>query len=129
MKFLVYCDFAFFGVPSSCPESLLFLSDPPRYLRPVKYSANCFGLTSYLSCIFLWVVPVVNLVRVLNASVAAMSRNGLFLFSFFINSDEGDGVIEYSIIYHLLIVQSLLLMCWPQVRLGILPRFLLVSVV
>ena len=98
MMFLFYCVSAFFDVPSSCPESLLFLSDPPRYLRPVKYSANCFGLTSYLSCIFLWVVPLVNLFRVLNASVAAMSRNGLLIFSFFINSDEGAGVIEFSIL-------------------------------
>ena len=100
IKYLVlnYCVFAFFGVSSSFPESLLFLSDPPRYLRPVRYSANCFGLTSYLSCIFLWVVPVVNLARVLNASVAAMSWNGLLLFSFFISSDEGDGVMEYSIL-------------------------------
>ena len=96
--FLFYCVFAFFVVPSSCPESLLFLSDPPRYLHPVKYSANCFGLTSYLSCIFLWVVPLVNLFRVLNASIAATSQNGLLIFSFFINSDEGAGVIEFSIL-------------------------------
>ena len=44
--------------PSSWPDSLLFLSMPPKYFRLVMQVASCFALTLYHSCIFLCIVPL-----------------------------------------------------------------------
>ena len=62
--------------PSSVPDSLLFLSAPPRYFLPVMQATSCLAHTAW--CLF----P--KMLLILYAHVAANNLVGLFIFSSFI---------------------------------------------
>ena len=78
--------------------SLLFLSMPPKYFRPVMQVASCFTLTLYRSCIFLCVVPLPYMFKTLNAHAAAKILVGLLIHSPRNSLDSGSGITSFSIL-------------------------------
>ena len=88
--YLVYVSISFllilaFEEPVSPSDALLFLafwSVPPRYHLPMTHNAICFAFTLNFSIRAHWVVPSVNIFRILYVNVVAINWLGLFILSF-----------------------------------------------